>query len=165
MPIAESILPEFDHEMATTRTLLERVPEEKADWKPHARSMSLGQLAMHVATIPGNVARGAAADVMESPGFVHPEATSSAELLTLLDQSLAQARDLVSAMDDGRMAETWRLTKDGQEILALPRMAFLRSVMLNHWYHHRGQLSAYLRELDVPIPSIYGPSADENPFK
>ena len=164
MRIADQMLAELEQEAAATRRVLERVTQQHLAWRPHAKSMSLGQLAQHVATIPGNVARGASIDVLESPGFVHPEATSAAELLTLLDQSLAQARDLVSGMDDERMMATWRLTKDGRDILAVPRMAFLRSVMLNHWYHHRGQLLIYLRMHDVPVPSVYGPTADENPF-
>ena len=164
MRIADQMLAELEQEAAATRRVLERVPQQHLTWRPHPKSMSLGQLAQHVASIPGNVARGATPDVMESPGFVHPEVTSAAELLSLLDQSLAQARDLVSAMDDERMMATWRLTKDGREILAVPRMAFLRSVMLNHWYHHRGQLLIYLRMHDVPVPSVYGPTADENPF-
>ena len=164
MRIADQMLAELEQEAAATRRVLERVPQQHLAWRPHPKSMSLGQLAQHVATIPGNVAMGASIDVMESPGFVHPEVTSAAELLTLLDQSLAQARELVSAMDDERMMATWRLTKDGGDILAVPRMAFLRSVMLNHWYHHRGQLLIYLRMHDVPVPSVYGPTADEDPF-
>jgi uncharacterized damage-inducible protein DinB len=164
MRIADQILAELEQEAMATRRVLERVPQQHLAWRPHARSMSLGQLALHVATIPGNVARSASPDRMEAPAFAQPEAASSAELLTLLDQSLAQARELVGAMDDQRMAATWRLMSGEREIMAIPRVAFLRSVMLNHWYHHRGQLLVYLRMHDVPLPSVYGPTADENPF-
>ncbi len=97
-------------------------------------------------------------------GAPDPEATSAAQLLTTLDQSVAQARSILGGMDDAALMEQWRLTAGGHEVMAMPRIAVLRSIMLNHWYHHRGQLSVYLRELDVPLPSIYGPSADENPF-
>jgi uncharacterized damage-inducible protein DinB len=96
--------------------------------------------------------------------FVQPAARTAVELLPALEESLARANAIVGAMDDAVMTETWTLTKDGEVVMAVPRAAFLRAIMLNHWYHHRGQLSVYLRQLNVPIPSIYGPSADENPF-
>jgi len=165
MAIAESILPEFDHETATTRALLERVPADKAEWKPHAKSMSLGQLALHVATVPGSVAELAAmSSVPAPPVFVQPPATTVRELGPALDDSLARARRVLGGLDDEAMRETWRLMSGDRELMALPRAAFLRAVMLNHWYHHRGQLLVYLRLLDVPVPSVYGPTADENPF-
>ena len=127
--------------------------------------MSLGQLALHVATIPGNVAELLQADILpEPPRFVQAEAATSAELVPALEESLARARAVLTGLDDAAMARTWRLMHAGQELMALPRAAALRTIMLNHWYHHRGQLLVYLRMHDVPLPSVYGPTADENPF-
>jgi uncharacterized damage-inducible protein DinB len=165
MTIANTLLAEMEQEALATARVLERVPQAHLSWRPHPKSMSLGQLALHVATIPGSVAQFVVPDtVSEPPAFVQPEATSSAELLPALEQSLAQARQLVGGFDDASMAVTWRLLSGGRELMAAPRGALLRSVMLNHWYHHRGQLLVYLRMHDVPLPSVYGPSADENPF-
>jgi uncharacterized damage-inducible protein DinB len=127
--------------------------------------MSLGQLALHVATVPGNVAELAAKDtVPEPPAFVQPEVTTAAELVPSLAASVARAREVLGGFDDERMTGMWRLQSGGREILAMPRVAFVRAVMLNHWYHHRGQLLVYLRLLDQSVPSVYGPTADENPF-
>ena len=164
MKAIEVLLQELEQEAQTTRRVLERVPGDKLGWKPHAKSMSLGQLALHVATVPGNVAEIAARPSSTAPAFVQPSASSAAELLPALDASVAKARRLLGHMDDAELGATWRMTRGDQEIMAVPRRNLLRSVMLNHWYHHRGQLSVYLRELNVPVPSIYGPSADENPF-
>ena len=165
MTIADTLLAEMDQEARATARVLERVPQAHLSWRPHPRSMSLGQLALHVATIPGNVAQFAVPDIVpEPPAFVQPEATTAAGLLAALDQSLAQARWLLGGFDDASMAATWRLMSGGRELMAVPRGALLRSVMLNHWYHHRGQLVVYLRMHDVPLPSVYGPSADESPF-
>jgi uncharacterized damage-inducible protein DinB len=165
MTIANTLLAEMEQEALATARVLERVPQAHLSWRPHPKSMSLGQLALHVATIPGSVAQFVVPDtVSEPPAFVQPEATSSAEQLPALEQSLAQARQLVGGFDDASMAVTWRLLSGGRELMAAPRGALLRSVMLNHWYHHRGQLLVYLRMHDVPLPSVYGPSADENPF-
>ena len=164
MSIANALLSELEQEAQTTRRVLERVPQAHLAWKPHPKSMSLGQLALHIAMVPGLVAEFAARDSMERPQFVQPEAAAASELVPALDSSVAQARKHLGGMDDTAMTATWRLTSGGRELMSMPRVAFARAVMLNHWYHHRGQLSAYLRELDVPIPSIYGPSADENPF-
>lgn len=166
MRIADSILMELDQEAATTRRVLERVPGDKLAWKPHSKSMSLGQLALHVATTPGQVAELAAATDPPMPRFSGgpPAAESSAQLVPALEQSVARAKELVGRMDDATIMAPWRLTRDGKAMLEMPRIGVLRAIMLNHWYHHRGQLSVYLRLLDVPVPSIYGPSADENPF-
>lgn len=165
MKLVDPILMELDQEAAATRRVLERVPEAKLSWRPHSKSMSLGQLALHVATTPGNVAALASGDGMDSPPkFVQEEAKSGADLLTALDASLGKARELVGAMDDARALSTWSMSNGGQVIMAMPRIAMLRAIMLNHWYHHRGQLTVYLRMLDVPLPSVYGPTADENPF-
>ena len=127
--------------------------------------MSLGQLALHVATIPGNIAELASLDsIPEPPRFTQPEAASAAELVPTLNASVAKARQVLGGFDDARMGATWRLMTGGQEIMAMPRAAVARTIMLNHWYHHRGQLLVYLRMHDVPLPSVYGPTADENPF-
>ena len=151
--------------LSVTRRVLERVPQAKLSWKPHARSMSLGQLALHVATIPGSVASLAATDVIpEPPQFVQAEAATAAELVPALAASIAKARMIVGGFDDAAMGAVWRLMHDGKELMAMPRAAVLRMIMLNHWYHHRGQLVVYLRLLDVAVPAVYGRSADDNPF-
>jgi uncharacterized damage-inducible protein DinB len=165
MRLADSLLQELQMEAATTRRVLERVPEAHMAWRPAEKSRTLGQLALHIATTPGGVAALAASSPAEVPQFGdEPGATTTAEVLAALDQSVGQASTIVGAMDDEALMATWRLQAGGREVLAMPRIALLRSIMLNHWYHHRGQLTVYLRELEVPLPSIYGPSADENPF-
>jgi uncharacterized damage-inducible protein DinB len=165
MSMTAALLQEFENEAGTTRRVLERIPADKLAWKPHPKSMSLGQLALHVATVPGNVAELAARDTIpEPPTFVQPEAATASELVPSLTASVAKAKQALGGFDDARMGAMWRLQSGGKDILAMPRVAFVRAIMLNHWYHHRGQLSVYLRELNVPVPSIYGPSADENPF-
>src|SRR5687767_3830579 len=165
MTIAETLIAELEQEAHATRRVLERVPQAKLSWKPHPKSMSLGQLALHVAQCPGNVAALSMNDTIpEPPTFVQAEATTSAELGPALAASLAQAKQILSGFDDAAMKATWRLLYDGEELMALPRAAMLRTIMLNHWYHHRGQLLVYLRMHDVPLPSVYGPTADENPF-
>jgi uncharacterized damage-inducible protein DinB len=157
---------EITQEAATTRRLLERVPTDKLGWKPHPRSMSLGQLAMHVATIPGGITRIAAADTFEiNPADMTPPIPNSTEeILAALDASIQSAKEYVAGVSESGAASMWRATMQGRELMAMPRVAMLRTLLLNHWYHHRGQLSVYLRLLDIPLPSIYGPSADENPF-
>ena len=164
MSIASTLLAELEQESQTTRRVLERVPEAHLAWKPHAKSMSLGQLALHIAIAPGNVAELVSRDSVEPPPGRFPEAATAAELLTALEASVAKAKHHLGGLDDDAMRATWRLTNGGREILAMPRAAFARAVMLNHLYHHRGQLLVYLRLLDVPVPSVYGPTADENPF-
>ena len=165
MKMSSPFIDELTREAETTRRVLERVPPDKLGWKPHTKSMSLGQLALHVATVPGNVAQLAAMDTVPTPpNFVQAEAATTAELVPSLHESVARARQALGGFDDAKMGAMWRLQNDGKDIIAMPRVGFVRAIMLNHWYHHRGQLSVYLRELDVAIPSIYGPSADENPF-
>ena len=165
MRLVDPILMELDQEAATTRRVLERLPEEKLSFRPHPKSMSLGQLALHVATTPGGVAKLASGEGLDSPpAFKQDEATSRQQVLDALEASLAEARELVGAMDDARAMSTWSMSHGGQVIMAMPRVALLRAIMLNHWYHHRGQLTVYMRLLDVPLPSVYGPTADENPF-
>jgi uncharacterized damage-inducible protein DinB len=164
MRLADSMLMEFEQEAQITKRVLERVPEDKLSWKPHAKSFSLGQLALHIASVPGNVAALAAMDTVEAPVFAQAEAKSRHEVLDTFSKSLDSAKETVGKMDDARLTSIWTLTKNGETLMAISRIGFLRSVLLNHVYHHRGQLSVYLRMLDVPVPSIYGPSADENPF-
>ena len=164
MALIDGMLQELELETRTTRRVLERVPDVHLSWRPHAKARTLGQLALHVATVPGGVAELASRSPAQAPDFADPSPNSASELVPALEQSIATAKRTLSGMDDAALMVTWRLMRGEQEVLALPRVAFLRSVMLNHWYHHRGQLTVYLRELNVPIPSIYGPSADENPF-
>jgi uncharacterized damage-inducible protein DinB len=165
MRIIDGLLQELEQEAQTTRRVLERVPQAHLGWKPHEKSMSLGQLAMHVAQVPGNVA-GLAAQTAAPvpPEFKQAPATNASELVPTLEQSVSQAKSLLGGLDDQAMMATWKLMDGGREVMAMPRVAFIRAIILNHWYHHRGQLSVYLRQLNVPVPSIYGPSADENPF-
>jgi uncharacterized damage-inducible protein DinB len=164
MKLAESILIELDQEAQTTKRVLDRIPEDKLAWRPHPKSFSLGQLALHIASVPGGVTTIAAQDTAEAPNFTQPEPKSRQEILNTFSESLENAKGNLKKMDDARLASTWTLTRGGKVVMSVPRIVFLRSVLLNHVYHHRGQLSVYLRMLDVPVPSIYGPSADENPF-
>ena len=151
-------------EAATTRRVLERVPAGKLDWRPHPRSRTLGELATHVATLPGGIAEMATRVTVDVSEVPQPRSLTAAELLPVLDASLATATAALSSLEDGRLAEQWQMSAGGTIVVSMPRAALLRSIMLNHWYHHRGQLTVYLRELDVAVPSIYGPSADENPL-
>src|SRR5688500_8214139 len=163
--LVDPILMELDQEAATTKKLLEIIPEDKLSWRPHAKAKSLGELAMHLARLQGGVAEIGQPDSMVIPDFPpDPLATSRAQILEIFAESLKKAKDIVASTDDARAMAEWKLTKGGQTILAMPRAGFWRAILLNHNYHHRGQLSTYLRQLDVPLPSIYGPSADENPF-
>ena len=168
MSIAQSFIPEIEQEAATTRRVLERVPADKLDWRPHEKSMSLGQLALHVAGVPGQVTDIATPDSVPLPPPEQfgnaPQPGSADELLPALEAAVAKAKDYLGSLSDEQAMAEWSATQDGNVAMAMPRVALLRAIMLNHWYHHRGQLSVYLRLLDVPVPSIYGPSADENPW-
>ena len=164
MSAIQALLQELDQEAKTTRRVLERVPGDRLTWKPHHKSMSLGQLALHVATVPGAVAEMSRKSPFPIPQFIQPSAASVSELIPALDQSVAKARQILSTMNDEALTEIWRATDGTRELMALPVGAVLRTIMLNHWYHHRGQLSVYIRQVGALVPSIYGPSADENPF-
>ena len=165
MRLIDGMLAELEQEAVTTRRVLERIPQAHLAWKPHPKSMSLGQLALHVATVPGTVAELAAIDtVPDPPPFVQPEAATASELVPSLTASVARAKQILGGFDDAKMNATWRLQRGGKDLLAMPRAALVRAIMLNHWYHHRGQLLVYLRLLNLPVPSVYGPTADENPF-
>lgn len=164
MTIAE-LLAELAEEAKSTRRVLERVPEDRLEWRPHEKSLSMGQLAMHVATLPG-----ALAELSLQPTFdvrttiPRPGAASTAELLGTLDRSVARASAILGEMGDEGLGAPWRMVSGSHELASMPRGAFLRAVMLNHWYHHRGQLTVYLRLTGTPVPGIYGDSADEKPF-
>ena len=165
MAMNDVFIQELEQEAQTTRRVLERVPEDKLSWKPHDKSFSLGQLALHVATVPSTVAGFATQSPFSLPeDLTQAEASSSSEIIQALDEGVAKAKEILAGFDDAAMSAMWTLKKGDQELMTLPRVALIRSILLNHWYHHRGQLAVYLRLLDVPVPSIYGPSADENPF-
>ncbi len=160
-----SLVPEFDHEMATTRTLLERVPDGKDDWKPHEKSMSLARLANHIATLPGYVNAVLGADEFDAnpeggEKYTTPAFHSAAERVAAFDAAVASARSALAAVSDEDLGKQWTLKNGGKTMFSFPRAAVLRSFAFSHLIHHRGQLSVYLRLLDVPLPSIYGPTAD-----
>lgn len=164
MRLVDPLIAELEQEADTTRRVLERIPEARLSWRPHPRSMSLGQLALHIATIPGGVAQVAAQDTFEKPQFDRPEPTSKREVLEALGPSVASALEFLRGLDDARAAQTWTMTLAGATLFSVPRIGLVRTVMLNHWYHHRGEMQVYLRLLGVPVPSVYGPTADEDPF-
>ena len=165
MAIKDALLPEFDHEMATTRRLLERVPEAEFAWKPHARSMALGQLAGHIANLPHWCSATLSTTVFDLdalPVATRPQLPASrAALLEEFDAKVSAARNQLTSTTDAEFMAPWTLKKSGQEVFTLPRISAIRSFVMNHLIHHRGQLSVYLRLKDVPLPSIYGPTADE----
>jgi uncharacterized damage-inducible protein DinB len=165
MPLVDALLPEFDHEMTVTRKLLERVPDDRLAWKPHAKSYSLGQLAQHVATIPmwGSVTLSESEiDIggTPSPG----PAGSRAEILSIFDGHVAKTRAALVGKSDGELMAPWALKRDGHVIFSMPKASVWRSFVMSHLIHHRAQLGVYLRMQDVPLPSSYGPSADEAGF-
>jgi len=164
MAIADAMLMEMDMEEKTTARVLERIPESKLTWKPHPKAYSLGQLAMHIAVAPGRIANAAIPDSYEFSPPALPDPKTRKEIMDAFAASNATAKQVVKSFDDAKMGSMWTLKKDGKTLLSVPRAAFLRSIMMNHIYHHRGQLSVYIKLLDLPVPSIYGPSADENPF-
>jgi uncharacterized damage-inducible protein DinB len=169
MSIGQSLLPEFDNEMANTRKTLERVPDDKFDWKPHEKSTSLGALATHISNLPAWTVYAIELDqldlqpVGEEPLRAAPVASRD-EALAAFDKNIAAARAALEGATDERLLGPWSLLKGGVTILTIPRVAVLRSFVMNHVIHHRAQLGVYLRLNDVPVPSIYGPSADEGQF-
>jgi uncharacterized damage-inducible protein DinB len=164
MSATAAILQELEQEAATTRRVLERVPSDKLAWKPHEKSMSLGTLAMHVAMSPGYISDWAIQDATKMSGGSAPDPTTIAEILSAHDSGLAKAKTNLTAIGDAGLSKMWQMQMpDGKTVMSMPKSALVRSICLNHVYHHRGQLSVYLRLLNVPVPSIYGPSADEGP--
>jgi len=164
MSIAETLLAEFEAQAPVTRKFLERLPEDRLTWKPHEKSMTAGQLAYHLAFVPGGVVQFAQQNPAPAPEFASfPQPASRQEILAKLEASVATVRNVLPKFNDAAMNETWRLMAGGREVLAQPRAQFLRDVMLSHWYQHRGQFSVYLRILNVPVPASWGPSADEPP--
>lgn len=163
---AQSMIAEYQAETPATRRVLARVPADRLEWRPHEKSMSLGQLANHVALIPGRIAQMAAAGALDASkmSFQPPMPESQAALLPSLEASVAGACDYLASLDETTAGELFRLTLGDKEILAMPKLALMRTLAMNHWYHHRGQVLVYLRLLDVPVPIVYGRTADENPF-
>ena len=163
----ETLLQELEREALVTRRVLERIPDDdRLAWRPHEKARTLGQLALHVATVPEGVARFVASpSPAQAPRFDQdPAPASAAELVPTLEQSVAAAREALAGLDDDALDAPWKLVDGDRELFETTRWQMLRSIMLNHWYHHRGQLTVYLRALGLGVPSIYGPSADENPF-
>ena len=164
MSIAESMLAEFEVQVPITRKFLERLPEDRVMWKPHAKSMSAGQLGLHIARVPGGVIRAAQQNPAPAPDFNNiPQPANVAEILSAFEESVAAVRSILPKFSDAGLQETWRLARGEQVVLAIPRGQFLRDIMLNHWYQHRGQFSVYLRMMNVAVPASWGPSADEQP--
>lgn len=161
MSMTEQLVEELRREAVLTRRVLERVPEASLSFRPHAKSMSLGQLALHTAGLPGGVAELLNASSREAPAVPLPEAASASQLLAVLDEQTAAAADLLTAWGDEGLREPFRFTAQGAVLFETPRYEQVRAILFNHWYHHRGQLTVYLRLLDVPVPGTYGPSADE----
>ncbi len=163
MLIRELLLPEYDQEITSTRKLLECVPDDKLGWKPHEKSMSLGRLAGHIAEIPNWAARTIQTESFEiMPGRTPYVGSSRADLLQTLEKYAAEGRQAIAGASDEDFSKPWTLKFAGKTVFSLPRSAVLRSMAMSHLVHHRGQLSVYLRLLDVPIPGMYGPSADES---
>ena len=162
----DSMLSEFREEAAVTRRVLERVPEGKLSWKPHVKSMSMGELAIHIAMVPGVLARITQQDGFDlaKSSFSLPSPRAVEEIHAAFEQSVDEVDKCLKGMTEQMAQGNWRLMIGEKELFIKPRFGVLRSILLNHWYHHRGQLSVYLRLLDIPVPAIYGPSADENPF-
>ena len=160
--IARALLEEFERELGTARRFLERVREDRLTWRPHERSMTTGQLALHIANIPAGVLKMALTDEATAPDFsrARQQPETLREVLDSLEGSAAFVRQTLPTVDDGRMCKTVKVVQADRTLMSLPRHVFLRSLMLNHWYHHRGQLGVYLRLVGAAVPSSYGPSGD-----
>jgi uncharacterized damage-inducible protein DinB len=166
MPIRDAVLAEFDHEMISTRQTLERVPEGKGDWAPHEKSMKMGRLAGHLAELSGWAASIIGKDELDFRPVGAPPTqpfvmTSRQQLMDTFDKKVTEARAAIAGASDEHLMKTWTLLGGGKTVMAMPRITFLRSFFMNHIIHHRAQLGVYLRMNNVPVPSVYGPSADE----
>lgn len=169
MPMNQALLGEYDQEMAITRRTLERVPDDKLSWKPHKKSWEMARLATHIAMLPswGKITFETQELDIEPPGGSPPQqesAKSRKDLLAMFDKNVAETRATVAATGDGEMMKPWTLLKAGKQVMTLPKVAVWHGFVMNHIIHHRAQLGVYLRLNDVPVPSTYGPSADESPF-
>jgi uncharacterized damage-inducible protein DinB len=166
LPAAHALIAELDAEAATTRRVLARVPTDRLDWQPHAKSMTVGQLAQHIASIPGGVTRMARLDGfdMATRPQGYDSCPSTGAALETFDASVSAAKTFLSDLTEAAASHVWRLSFGDREIFAIPRLNVIRTMCLNHLIHHRGELVVYLRLLDVPVPVVYGRSADENPF-
>ncbi len=164
MTLANELLAELDRESRASRRLLERVPAEKLEWRPHPKSMTLRDLAWHVATIPSRIARIVASGAYDlADARPTPAAGETTDFAAELQRSIDEAKEILGKFDDEVMMESFTLSRGGVVVMSMPRAAGVRTVMLNHSYHHRGQLTVYLRLLDIPLPATYGSSADEKP--
>lgn len=163
MSLAQAMLAEFEAQAPITRKFLERLPEDKLTWKPHEKSMTAGQLALHLAQVPGAIVTIVQQNPAAAPDMNAPQPVSIDQILAAFDDSIATVKRVLPLFDATAMQESWRLKHGDNELFAVPRGQFLRDVMLNHWYQHRGQFSVYLRMLNIAVPSSYGPSADELP--
>lgn len=162
--IAQSFLAEFEIQAPITRKFLERIPEDKLTWKPHEKSMTAGQLALHLAQVPASIVRLVADNPRQArEKFEFGQPASRDEILKTHDEGVAAVRELLPKYDDAAMKESWSMARGDKTLFSEPRMQFVRDVMLSHWYQHRGQFSVYLRLLDVPVPASWGPSGDEPP--
>ncbi len=161
MRMAETFIPEFDQEMVGVRKHLERLPEGKMDWRPHTKSMALGLLSNHIADIPAWTIMTFDRDVFDLAGFKNPSHDNGAGILAMFDANVIAARKVFSEVSDEVASGNWSLTNEGQTYFTIPKMAVVRTWVLNHIIHHRAQLGVYLRLLDIPVPGVYGPSADE----
>lgn len=164
MSIAQSMLAEFESQAPATRKFIERLPQDKLAWQPHPRSRTAGQLALHIAGVPGFIIRAAKDDSMQLPKGNSPQPATVAEILDAFDASVATVKEILPGIDDTSMHANWSMMAGDQAVLTLPRQDFIRNILLNHWYQHRGQFGVYLRLLDVPVPATWGPSADEPPL-
>lgn len=163
MSIAQSMLAEFEHESKTTRKFLERIPHDKLGWKPHEKSHTAGALGRHIAIVPGNVVRSALLDQVPLPDFatLFKQPATMQEILGSHEKSIETVRELLPTLDDARMITNWSAMRDGKPVMTMTKVTFLRSIMLNHWIQHRGQLGVYLRLMGAKVPASYGPSGDE----
>lgn len=169
MALSDSLLPEYDHEMAITRRILDLVPVDKFDWKPHPKSFSLKALASHIAEIPGWTEGTLTQDSFDfapvgGPPYTPPPVESRADLLAVFDKGVAEGRSALAVVTDETMAKPWSLMSGGHVLFTMPKAAVIRGFIMSHIIHHRAQLGVYLRMHEVPLPSTYGPSADENKF-
>jgi uncharacterized damage-inducible protein DinB len=163
MPMAQAFLGEFEQEAKITRKFLERVPEEKLGWKPHEKSHTAGELALHIATVPGGIVRIAQEEQSNLPDFSKPWPAPKdvKQILAALDHSIETVRKELPKLDDARMQQNWSGLSNGKPVMTMPKVALIRAIMLNHWIQHRGQLGVYLRLLGAKVPASYGPSGDE----